>query len=90
MPEPPKTYVSRLKQDFLYGQGFLFNLRRRVFIHRKEKIVISFQFASRYDLGIIRRVFNLRTKRSPYWTLHFLEQPSPEFRKQLIERFENG
>jgi len=88
MPEPPKTYVSRAKQDFLYDQGFKFNLRRRVFIHRKEKIVISFQFASWYDLDIIRGVFNLRTKRSPYWTLHFLEQPSPELRKQLIAKFE--
>lgn len=90
MPERPKVYISRSKQDFLYGQGFKFNLKRRVFIHRKEKVVMSFEFAARYDLDIIRRVFNLREKSDDYWTLHFIGKPSPEFRKQLIERFENG
>ncbi len=90
MPEPRKTYISRSKQDFLYGQGFKFNLRRRVFIHRKEKVVMSFEFASYYDLDIIRRVFNLREKSDDYWTLHFMGELSPRFRKQLIEKFENG
>lgn len=90
MPEPGRVYISRSKQDFLYGQGFKFNLRRRVFILRKEKIVMSFEFAAQYDLDIIKRVFNLREKSDDYWTLHFIEKLSPRFRKQLIEKFENG
>ena len=90
MPEPPKTYISRSKQDFLYGQGFKFNLRRQIFILRKENIVMSFEFVANYDLDIIKRVFNLREKSDDYWTLHFIERPSPRFRKQLIKAFKNG
>jgi len=90
MPEPRKTYISRLKQDFLFGQGFKFNLRRQIFILRKEKIVMSFEFVAAYDLDIIRRVFNLREKSGDYWTLHFIDKPSPEFRKQLIKAFKDG
>jgi hypothetical protein len=90
MPEPPKVYISRSKQDFLYGQGFKFNLRREIFILRKEKIVMSFEFVAAYDLDIIRRVFNLREKSDDYWTLHFIGKLSPGFRKQLIKAFRDG
>ena len=88
MQEPRKTYISRLKQDFLFERGFKFNLRRQIFILRKEKIVMSFEFVAAYNLDIIKRVFNLREKSGDYWTLHFIEKPSPKFRKQLIEKFE--
>jgi hypothetical protein len=90
MPEPGRVYISRSKQDFLYEQGFKFNLRRRIFILRKEKIVMSFEFAAKYDLDTIKRVFNLREKSGDYWTLHFIGKLSPRFRKQFIKVLEDG
>ena len=90
MPEPPKTYISRLKQDSLFEQGFKFNLRRRIFINRKEKVVISFEFAAKHDLDVIKKIENLREKSIDGWTIHFVEKPTPIYRKQFIKRLENG
>jgi len=85
MPEPPKSYVSRLKQDFIYSRGFKFNLRRQIFINRKEKTVISFEFASKYGLDKIKKVVDLREKSKDGWTIHFIEKLKPKIRKQFIE-----
>ena len=85
MPEPPKSYVSRLKQDFIYSQGFKFNLRRRIFINRKKKTVISFEFASKHGLDTIKKIINLREKSKDSWTIHFIEKLKPRVRKQFLE-----
>ncbi len=90
MPEPGRVYISRSKQDFIYSQGFKFNLRRRVFINRKEKVVISFEFASKYGLDVIKRAMTLREKSKDGWTIHFVGKPTPGFRKQFIKVLENG
>lgn len=88
MPERPKVYISRSKQDFLFGKGFKFRLKERVFFHRKKKIVMSFEFASKYNLDVIHRVFRLREKSKDGWTIHFIEKPSATLRKKLIKGFE--
>jgi hypothetical protein len=91
MPERPKVYISRSKQDYIFGQGFKFRLKNQVFIHRKKKTVMSFEFAEKYDLDVIRRILlRLQEKSKDGWTIHFVERPSTRFRKQLIEEFESG
>jgi hypothetical protein len=89
MPESPRVYISRPKQDYIYEQGFKFNLRRRIFIHRKEKVIMSFEFASKYDLDVIKRVLDLRDGNSEDgWTIHFISELSPRLRKQFIKAVE--
>jgi len=88
MPERPKVYISRSKQDFLFGKGFKLMIKKSIFIHRKTKTVMSFEFAAKYDLDVIRRILRLREKNKDGWTIHFVGRPSSRFRKQLIEEFE--
>ena len=85
MPERPKVYISRSKQDYIFGQGFKFRLKNRVFIHRKKKTVISFEFASKYGLDVIKKIINLRERNKDGWTIHFVEKPTLRVRKQFIE-----
>jgi len=88
MPERPKVYISRPKQDFLFGKGFKLMIKKTIFIHRKTKTVMSFEFVAKYDLDVIHRILRLREKSKDGWTIHFVGKPSSTFRKQLIEEFE--
>ena len=88
MPERPKVYVSRSKQDFLFDKGFKLMIKYTIFIHRKTKTVMSFEFVAKYDLIVIRRILRLQEKSMDGWTIDFVGRPSTRFRKQLIEEFE--